>query len=195
MDNSQFSYTLAMDKKIDLKSLNVKVFARERLHMQGERGLSLFPRLSDLKFQETEISNEDPQVSWNVHGECLTLAGGEDQFWLHLQAVVLMPQQCQRCMSPMQVQVSVQQDFRFVADEATAAMEDEDSEEDVLVLSSDLDVWELMEDELIMTLPLVPKHSVCPTQVPMSVADEAFEVSQEARPNPFAALAKLKQNP
>jgi uncharacterized protein len=95
----------------------------------------------------------------------------------------------------MQVQVSVQQDFRFVADEATAAMEDEDSEEDVLVLSSDLDVWELMEDELIMTLPLVPKHSVCPTQVPMSVADEAFEVSQEARPNPFAALAKLKQNP
>ena len=71
----------------------------------------------------------------------------------------------------------------------------EDSEEDVLVLSSDMDVWELIEDELIMAVPLVPKHAVCPTQVAMSVADEAFEAAQEARPNPFAALAKLKQTP
>jgi uncharacterized protein len=95
----------------------------------------------------------------------------------------------------MRVPVSVQQAFRFVTDEAIAELEDEDSEEDVLVLSSDMDVWELIEDELIMTVPLVPKHTVCPTQVPMSVADEAFEAAQEARPNPFAALAKLKQTP
>jgi len=184
-----------MDKKFDLKSLNIKVFARERMQMQGERGLSLFPRLSDFKFQETEVSINDFPVSWGLRGECLTPTGGEDQHRLYLKADLMMPLQCQRCLSPMRVPVSVQQAFRFVTDEAIAELEDEDSEEDVLVLSSDMDVWELIEDELIMTVPLVPKHTVCPTQVPMSVADEAFEAAQEARPNPFAALAKLKQTP
>jgi uncharacterized protein len=184
-----------MDKKFDLKSLNIKAFARERIQLQGERALSLFTRLSDLKFQEPEHSMLESQVSWDIRGECLTLAGGEDQHWLYLQANLMMPLQCQRCMSPLLEPVTSQQAFRFVADEAVAEAEDEESEEDVLVLSSDMDVWELIEDELIMAVPLVPKHAVCPTQVAMSVADEAFEAAQEARPNPFAALAKLKQTP
>jgi uncharacterized protein len=184
-----------MDKKFDLKSLNIKAFARDRMQLQGSREHSLFQRLSELTFQEAEETIENPQVSWGLRGECVAIAGGEDQHWLYLKADLIMPLQCQRCMAPMHMPVSLQQAFRFVQDEATAELEDEDSEEDVLVLSPDMDVWALIEDELVMSVPLVPKHAVCPTQVPMSVADEAFEVAQEARPNPFAALAKLKQKP
>ena len=69
------------------------------------------------------------------------------------------------------------------------------SEEDLLVLTPELNVWELIEDELIMSAPLVPKHEVCPTLVPMSAVDEAFEEALDARPNPFAALAQLKKKP
>jgi len=41
----------------------------------------------------------------------------------------------------------------------------------------------------------VPMHEKCPNLVPMSAVDEAFEEALEARPNPFAALAQLKNKP
>jgi uncharacterized protein len=46
-----------------------------------------------------------------------------------------------------------------------------------------------------MSVPIVPKHEVCPATVTLSVADEAFEEALAAKPNPFAALAQLKQKP
>jgi uncharacterized protein len=98
-------------------------------------------------------------------------------------------------MGAVNVLVSSDRSFRFVPDEATAEAEDEASEEDLLVLTPELNVWDLMEDELIMSAPLVPKHDICPTLVPMSAVDEDFEAALEARPNPFAALAQLKKKP
>ena len=57
--------------------------------------------------------------------------------------------------------------FRFVADEATAELEDDDSEEDVLALEPRPDIAQLVEDELLMAMPLVPMHETCPVAVPM----------------------------
>jgi uncharacterized protein len=88
-------------------------------------------------------------------------------------------------------EVSAERSFRFVADEATAAALDDESEEDFLVISRDFDALALVEDELILALPLVPLHEVCPEVLPMSVADPEFEAASE-RPNPFGVLAGLK---
>ena len=63
--------------------------------------------------------------------------------------------------------------------------------DDVLVISRDFDAMALVEDELILSLPLVPLHEVCPETLPMSVADPAFEAAAE-RPNPFGVLAAMK---
>jgi uncharacterized protein len=98
-------------------------------------------------------------------------------------------------MGPVEVDVFSDQSFRFVADEATAEAQDDESEEDLLVLAPELDVWALIEDELIMSVPIVPKHEICPASVTLSVADEAFEEALAAKPKPFAALAHLKQKP
>ena len=72
----------------------------------------------------------------------------------------------------------------------TAAEIDADSEDDVLVLTRALNMHELVEDELILSLPLVPMHETCPRPL-VAPAAEAAEV--EERPNPFAALAALKR--
>ena len=82
--------------------------------------------------------------------------------------------------------------FRFVADETTAEALDDDSEEDLLALSRDFSLHELIEDELLMALPVVPRHEVCPSEVPMSSSDEDFEAANAERPNPFAALAGIR---
>ena len=195
----QFSYTEGMDKKFDLNRLNAKAFAREGLSLQGQLSLTQFPRLAELALSPVEPSLQDSgeptHVSWALQGELVLVSGGDSQIWMHLKAGVDLPMQCQRCMGPVQLTVKANAAFRFVADEATAEAEDDESEEDLLVLEPELNVLELIEDELIMSAPIVPKHEKCPTMVPMSAVDEAFEEALEARPNPFAALGQLKKKP
>ncbi|MFM7002170.1 MAG: YceD family protein, partial [Limnohabitans sp.] len=92
---------------------------------------------------------------------------------------------------PVLTPVLAERSFRFVADEATAAALDDEAEEDLLVISRDFDALTLVEDELIMSLPLVPLHEVCPEVLPVSAVDPEFEQAAE-KPNPFGVLAGLK---
>jgi uncharacterized protein len=96
---------------------------------------------------------------------------------------------CQRCLGPIQTQLDIQRSFLFVAGEQAAAEQDADSEEDVLALTHALDLRELVEDELLLALPLVPRHQICLQPLPLGTDEE----SAEQRPNPFAALAALKR--
>ena len=53
---------------------------------------------------------------------------------------------------------------------------------DILVLRRDFDVLELLEDELIMALPPIPKHEVCPCLLYTSdAADERSSVDLGGR--------------
>lgn len=186
-----FSYTAAMDKKLDPQHLDMVSFARDAISLQGESPLVDFERLADERFGQAMPAG---QVAWHLQGRLLPQLGGADQIGLDLKACVALPMQCQRCLMPVLETVQAERSFRFVADEATAAQLDDESEEDILVISRDFDVLALVEDELILSLPLVPLHEVCPETVPMSAMDPEFEVAAE-RPNPFGVLAGLKKGP
>lgn len=142
---------------------------------------------------ESCVPNGLQAVSWGLQAELRSDAAGQAQPWLHIQANALIPLVCQRCLTPVEVALAVDRWFRFVADEATAAAEDDLSEEDVLALEPRMDVWALMEDELLMALPLVPMHDTCPVHVPTSVMDADFAVAEVVKPNPFAVLERLNQ--
>lgn len=94
-------------------------------------------------------------------------------------------------MGPVDVPVELQQRYRFVATEAVAEAQDDESDEDLLVISREFDLADLIEDELLMAIPIVPKHEICPVKVPMQTADEAFDEVAGERPNPFAGLKGL----
>jgi uncharacterized protein len=81
--------------------------------------------------------------------------------------------------------------LRFVRDEAQAETLDAESEDDVLALPRWLDARELVEDEMLLALPLVPRHDRCPQPLPMSAEVSADEAVSD-RPNPFAVLQSLK---
>jgi len=148
-----------------------------------------YPRL----LEETEGRGVDRSVHWHAEGTQRVDASGHAQNWLHLQAQATLSLTCQRCLEPVDVSLDVARSFRFVPTEAQAEAEDEAAEEDVLAISRDFDLPALVEDELLMELPLVPAHEVCPGQVRLSVADDDFEAAQPVKPNPFAALAGLKK--
>jgi uncharacterized protein len=177
-----------MDKKIDPQHLDALAFARDAVCLQGESGLTDWPRLAVEQQGDTMAAGA---VVWQLEGRTVAQSGGVDQIWLDLRASVQLPMQCQRCLTPVLETVKAERSFRFVADEATAAALDDEAEEDILVISRDFDALALVEDELILSLPLVPLHEVCPEAVPMSAMDPEFELAAE-RPNPFGVLAGLK---
>jgi uncharacterized protein len=97
--------------------------------------------------------------------------------------------QCQRCLQSMRQSLHAERSFRFVRSEAEALRLDEDSEDDVLLLQPRLDLMDLLEDEFILGLPIVPRHETCPAPLAASMAEpESFE----EKAHPFAALAALK---
>ncbi len=141
----------------------------------------------------------DPQarVRWSAHGEWRAgPAGAAPAAWLHLQARGEVPLTCQRCLGAVSTDLTVDRWFRFVADEAAAEAQDDDCEEDLLALEPRPDLQSVLEDELIMELPLVPMHDSCP-DAPSALRPATDMPLDEApsRPNPFAALQKLKGRP
>jgi uncharacterized protein len=127
-------------------------------------------------------------MQWHASGESRPQRGGEPQAWLHLEGRAQLALVCQRCLQPVDALLHAHRSFRFVEGEARAAEIDAESDEDVLALTRALDLIELVEDELLLALPLVPRHEVCPQ--PLKVRDdEPFE----ERAHPFAALGSLKR--
>jgi uncharacterized protein len=177
-----------MPKEFDPRRLDVRRFAQDG----GETGAAA--PLSDLQrvLGETAGQGADRTVTWRAVGELRNPLHHEPQVWLHLEADASLPLVCQRCLQPVDVPVAIRRSFRFVSDEATAAAEDDQAEEDLLALTRNFDLLELLEDELLMDLPVAPRHDTCPQPVKMSAADPAFHLAEVARENPFAVLGKLK---
>jgi uncharacterized protein len=172
----------------DPHRLDVRRFAEEGAQLHAEERLPHFRRLS----AEAEGAGADRPVRWSARGEMLNPRHVQPEVWVHLEAEANLPLVCQRCLNPVDVPVAVNRSFRFVADEATAAAEDDAAEEDLLALSRSFDLVELVEDELLMELPVAPRHDVCPEPVKMSATDPAFEAAGAEKENPFAVLAALR---
>ena len=182
-----------MTKEFSADRLDINAFARQQGRLDGDEPLAGFARLA----QEQVPGAPEAQVRWQADGEWQAESASADHAsagcaWLHLHASVGLTLTCQRCLRPALIPVEAERSFRFVADEATAAAEDEDSDEDVLVASRDFDLRELVEDELLMALPMVPMHEQCPDAVQLSASSPEFEASGGEKANPFAALASLR---
>jgi uncharacterized protein len=167
--------------------VDVRAFAFAASRVGGETGLSRFERLVDEAQGDISVCS----LRWSVQGEMRAGASGALEPWLHLVASACIPLTCQRCLGPVDTVLEVERSFRFVDTEALAEKQDEESEEDVLVLSPDFSLANLIEDEFLLALPLIPRHDTCPSSVQLSVQDPGFEQVQSERRNPFAALAGL----
>jgi uncharacterized protein len=148
------------------------------------------PRLA----AEAHGLNPDEAVQWQALGQLRPKAGADDEVWLHLSAQAVLPLTCQRCLTPVATGLTVDQWYRFVATEEVAMAEDDEAEEDLLVMEPQFDLLALLEDELLMAVPLVPMHETCPETPKFSVSDPAVEAAEaEPKPNPFAVLQQLKK--
>jgi uncharacterized protein len=164
--------------------LDVAAFAEAGGELAGVWPLPRLPRLAAAVMH----ADIDVPVQWTLRGERRTRVGAAAQVWLHASAHATVQIQCQRCLEPIEQILDVSASFQFVADENEAEKLDLDSEHDVLALTPVLNAMELLEDELLLALPGVPRHADC--AIPAAGRTDA---DTEAAPaHPFAALAALK---
>ena len=179
--------------------LDVAGLAQANGYLKGLNSLQKYERLMQESCRlEADLTAKE-SIVWRADGEWVENAGElakvKPQVWLHLTAQTHLPQTCQRCLAEVSAHLEVVRSYRFVADEATAEAEDDGCEEDLLAISREFNLLALIEDELLMALPQVPMHDICPVQPKMAAVDEDFEADGSAgKPNPFAVLAALKGN-
>ena len=176
-------------RSFDPCRLDVAPFAEAAGEMPGQWPLSALSRLAEMAQRQDGVA-ADEQVDWEIRGERRKSTNAAVQTWLHVSARVRLQLVCQRCLQPVAADLDAQRSFLFVEGEAAAAELDAQCEDDVLALSRDLDLRELVEDELLLSLPLIPKHEQCPQPLPQAPGVAGHEPE---RPNPFAVLAALKR--
>ena len=178
----------------DPRKLDVAAAAAESLALDGRWPLAGFERLDEGAPIGSDGIERGGDVRWAARGQQRPVAGGEPEIWLQLTAQARVWCECQRCLQPVAIDLDVARALRFVADEATAEALDAESEDDVLALPRWLDLHSLVEDELLLALPLVPMHVECPTRPPMSVENTSEDEVSARAPHPFAVLAGLKRS-
>ncbi|MBF7689304.1 MULTISPECIES: YceD family protein [Acinetobacter] len=119
--------------------------------------------------------------------------------WLDVQVETKVPLECQRCLGTVEEPLVSDVHLALVEDESLIERLDEDA--DFVVLGENesstkgsfdqpavVDLLALIEDELLLLLPLSPKHIACEHKHQPTEQD----IVEEKRDNPFDVLASLK---
>jgi uncharacterized protein len=106
-------------------------------------------------------------------------------------ASATLPMTCQRCLAPVQVPVKAQIALGFAQTEESLGDLPEHLEP-FLLDEEEIRLADLLEQELILALPIVPYHPECELAPYQSGEEEA--AIEEEKPNPFKVLEQLKGN-
>lgn len=158
--------------------------ARQQKKTEGELMLSSLPRLQEA-LQELGVKEVLALSALRVHYQ---LQGLPPRYFSELALPMLgltvqaeLPLVCQRCFAAMPQSVNLQFEFALCDEPPEALLEDE--QVDWLAADDETSVESLVEDELLMALPIAVMHE----EACVSLQQSAGE-----KPNPFAALKQLK---
>lgn len=150
-------------------------FAHRGGEVSGEVPVAELPRMADM------LADSAGKISYVVRG--LTGKDGKPQLELILDGVCNL--RCQRCLNALSYPVKLVSRLRLVSEGEVDNADIEDDEVDSIPAEKRLDVLALLEEELLLSLPIAPKHGLGACQV----AVEGLNRSN----NPFAVLAGLKK--
>jgi uncharacterized protein len=88
--------------------------------------------------------------------------------------------QCQRCLGSLELPLHLEAQLEFASSEAEITAADDDIER--VAAGREMSVAVLVEDEVLLALPMVPKHEQC---------SAAAGLGANAEPSAFQALAVL----
>lgn len=144
-------------------------------HWQGKVPLARLSRLAGMIVNPGSEAEVD--LSFGREGQVAAITG---KVWANLEVI------CQRCLEPLQINVCSAVKLGVVnsIDEGNRLPE---PYEPLLLEQRQIPLSDIVEDELILAIPPIPRHVHCELASLRSKAVEALKY-----PNQFAELAKLK---
>jgi uncharacterized protein len=142
-----------------------KSLSSGRLPAQGVLAASELARLSGT------VVSVDSAIAWSFTAEPMPMGGRRRRWWLDASARVSCI--CERCLMPVAVELSARRGFEFfpTAEQADAMTEEsliegskgpqDLAEIDYLSPEDEMTLALLIEDELLLSLPMAPKHADC----------------------------------
>jgi uncharacterized protein len=129
--------------------------ARHAGTMAGSLDARRLPNLAD-----TLAPGDDPvPIAWSIEGR----TGAHGRPSLGIDIAGSAPLVCQRCLGRLDWPVDQATEVLLAADGRELAALDDASEDEVILADGPLDAAELVEDELVLTLPFAPMHAgPCP---------------------------------
>ena len=109
-------------------------------------------------------------------------ADAEGRCWIMVSARGALTLVCQRCLGPVDFPLALHSELLLARDEREMACAEDDI--DRVLAGKQMEVSKLVEDEVLLALPMAPMHEHCAGK---------YEGAGIGRPSPFAALAKLKK--
>jgi uncharacterized protein len=166
--------------------IDVFELARDRATIEGSFSLASLPRLA------AALALPEGELRYRIQGQLDER--GRPGAQMHLLGDLLL--ECQRCNEPYTFLLEREAPFRFVdSEDELNALPIEDDEVDVIVGARRMAVSTWIEDEAILSLPLIPRHpwgdAACRPAVELKAAEEPSREST-GREHPFAVLADLK---
>lgn len=157
-------------------------FARSAQQISGQLPAASLHRLEDVLY------DAEGCVDYRIRGD----QDERGRPLLHLSITGPLHLQCQRCLGLLEY--SVQSSNTLLVASVGGLSDDELADPDapdVVDASPELDVAELVEDEVLLSLPLAPRHpeGACDTRADKQDNDSAGSESA------FAKLAALKRRP
>ena len=153
-------------------AINNLEFAETQQTLAGEVKAANCERL----LETLSASSKDATISFKLTGAAKQLRNPS----LHLHIEAKLPVTCQRCLDEMQVQLSL--DFDYIICQTLPIETDENDDTDWLEASTEMNLQELIEDELLLAMPIAPTHAHDCSKQSMRSGE---------KPNPFAALKNL----
>ena len=168
------------EKLVTMSNTIVDAFAFCRLGEQreGVTPVAGFARLA------AEAAKPEGEIRWSFQGG--RHPRGYPQLNMAVEGEVSLV--CQRCLLPFSYGFDAQSVLVLASDEAEADATEEtldDESVDVIVGSAALDLLQLVEDEVLLSIPLSPRHPQGPDGGPVP--------APEKPDSPFAVLHKLKK--
>lgn len=149
------------------------------ISFSGELPLSKFKRLDGL------LTNTAGAVRVNVAFE----RDVQKHPLIKLELNTDVPMICQRCLEEVAIPVGGRYDYVVVREGANT--DELPSSYEIVELGDEpLDLLALIEDELLLCLPVVPMHPQDVCRHPSGFVET--ELEESARPSPFSVLAQLK---
>ncbi|MFN0303601.1 MAG: YceD family protein [Burkholderiales bacterium] len=147
-------------------------FAREGKSIAGSIGSGRLSRIE-------AMGGSASALGYSIKGFINVL--GHPSLRVRVDGRVMMA--CQRCLEPVELVVAVNSDLEMR--EALDEIEGADDDVDRVLAGKSMDVATLVEDEVLLELPMVARHDACEP-----INDDP---SGAKRASPFAALANRQR--